>query len=59
MERQPGMTIQKFVELLEQKPTSSPLLKALQALRMCDLDQLRDKPLPEWVVWENSGLAQT
>lgn len=56
------MTIQQFANQLQQGEDLSPLVAALQAIRSCDLDQLRE---PEglqcgWVVWEDDGgIAET
>lgn len=52
------MTIQQFAQQLEQKGSPSPLLEALQAVRACDLDQLRGPGNGlqcGWIVWEDDG----
>lgn len=57
------MTIQQFADQLEQKGSLPPFLEALQAVRECDLDQLRGSGNGlqcGWVVWDDGGgLAQT
>ena len=55
------MEIHQFAEQLKQKANPSPLMKALEALRTCNLDQLRDHMKGEmfgaW--WQGDDLAQT
>lgn len=56
------MTIHQFAKHLEQEGDLSPLLEAVQALRACELDQIRrpkEGLYAGWVVWEEEGLAQT
>jgi hypothetical protein len=55
------MTIQQFANQLQQVE-ESPLRAALQSIRSCDLDQLREQNGLQcgWVVWEDDGgLAET
>ena len=55
------MTIEQFAKSLLEPKNPSPLLQALDALRSCDLDQLRN---PEqlsfngWIPWGEDTPAQ-
>ena len=57
------MDIQQFAKQLEQEAGPSQLMEALQALRTCSVDQLRDRMrgglLLDWTPWSDDGLAQT
>lgn len=51
------MTIQEFSVQLEQSQEGAPLLQALQALRTCPLEQLREISLAGWNPWMDSPRA--
>jgi hypothetical protein len=57
------MDIQQFAKQLEQEAGPSQLMEALQTLRMCSADQLRDRMrgglMLDWNPWSDHGLAQT
>lgn len=49
------MTMEQFAKSVLEQGNPSPLLQALQALRSCDLDQLRDPRngffCGDWIPW--------
>ena len=56
------MTMEQFAQsmsTMEEKP--SPLLQALQALRSCELDEIRDSSglFCDWIPWGDDTPAQT
>lgn len=55
------MSIRQFAKALVEEGNPSPLLEALQRLRMASLDQLKNRDAttadPEWAIWNQPPAA--